>query len=91
MDASEFAKSIGFTEDGTWNNDEYTITLADSDEYAKAYTKLDTAKDVYVDPEGVALSEHSSIMKYLSKDFDVSLEADYDNDVYKVVFKEADE
>lgn len=89
MDASEFASSLGFSEEGTWSDGKYVISLKDSDDYSRAYTILDTAKDVYLDPKGVALSEHSSIMKYLTRDFDIELDADFDGDSYKVVFSEA--
>lgn len=75
--------------EGIENNNKYVITLSDSNEYARMYTLLDKNDSVYLDDlqVGNMISEHSSILKFIygDEEFTVSLEANFDEDIYKVV------
>lgn len=68
--------------------DKYVIYLNDSDEYQSAYIQLSKSDIVDLDDESTIVTEHSNIMKYLADNFDITLECDFDKDIYKIIFEE---
>jgi hypothetical protein len=84
MEPNEFAKQLGINGIGTIEGNTYTVTIANSDEYSKVYTLLDTSELMHLDTDTVTLSAQSSKMTYISDDFNVILSADFDKDTYTV-------
>ena len=82
-------KSLNITKEGKMSNNKYLITLDNSDEYSRMYTNLDKNADTYLDPEGMIMSSSTSLMTYLTDDFDITLKADFDNDKYYLIIEEA--
>lgn len=82
-------KSLNITKEGKMSNNKYLITLDNSDEYSRMYTNLDKNGDTYLDPEGMIMSSSTSLMTYLTDDFDITLKADFDNDKYYLIIEEA--
>lgn len=82
-------KSLNITKEGKMSNNKYLITLDNSDEYSRMYTNLDKNGDTYLDPEGMIMSSSTSLMTYLTDDFDITLKADFDNDNYYLIIEEA--
>lgn len=70
-------------------NGKFTILFNSSDDYQDAYVKLSKSDLVDLDDEGVIVTEHSNIMKYMADDYDLTLECDFDKDIYKLVIEEA--
>lgn len=87
MTAEEFAKSIGITGEGTTSGNIYTVNLKDSNEYSRVYTLLDKAPDADLDNDESVLSESSTLLVYLTDDFDIKLKADLDKNIYTVSFE----
>jgi hypothetical protein len=85
-----FANQIGIATQGTMSDGKYIVHLEDSDVYSKAYTLLSNSKILHLDSDEVTITEHNSTMKYLSDDFDVVLDADFDNDDYNITIEKAD-
>lgn len=88
MSLNDIRVKLGLPE-GVESNGEYTISLANSDDYARMYTKLDKNEDLFLDDENVGvISEHSSILNFVGNEgYSVSLEANFDSDTYKVVIR----
>lgn len=69
----------------------YIVMLDDSEEYAKVYSVISKLETYDLDYENIVCTEHSNIMPYLTDSWDVTLEANFDEDVYKVIIEEAKE
>lgn len=67
--------------------DVLTIDLKNSDEYARVYTRLENTELLELDEASVTMSEHSTILEYYNEEFNVTLESDFDSDVYKLVIE----
>ncbi len=89
MTIEEFVKDIGFPENGKMVDGKYIINFDNSNDYSKAYTKLDKYEGADLDPEDMVLSDTSSVMVYLTDDFDITLKADFVKDVYTLIIEEA--
>lgn len=85
----EFLNQLGISLEGQEQDGKYVIDLGDSNSYSKIYTILDKSELVDLDVENIMMDEHTSQMLYLSDDFDVTLEANLDDGVYKLVIEEA--
>ena len=89
MEIQELATKLGF-DTGVMNGDKFVITLKDSDEYAKAYTKLDASELTEFDGDASLTSEHNGEMNYVADGFDITLSGDFDKDIYSVVIEPAE-
>lgn len=89
MTNKEFIKNLGFNQEGKETNLGYEIEFKNSNEYSKAYSILDKAENIDLDIENINISEHSSTMLYLSDEYDIVLQANFDDDKYKIIVKEA--
>lgn len=87
MTVDELINSIGLPE-GELRDNVYTITLEDSDDYSRAYTKLSNADIVNLDIDNIKLSEHETVMTYLADDYDIVLTANFDDDYYTIELRE---
>ena len=85
----QLLKDLNITKPGKLNGDKYIIQLENSDEFSKMYTVLDKYEGADLDPEGMVMSSSSSIMIYLTDDFDITLKADFDKDTYQMIIEEA--
>lgn len=88
MEPKEFLAHLGITKEGRTDGSIYIVDLADSNDYARAYSALDKAAEVDLDNEASANSEHSSMLTFLSDDYDIILEANFDDNVYRLTVKE---
>jgi len=85
----QLLKDLHITKQGKMNGDKYIIQLDNSDEFSRMYTVLDKYEGADLDPEGMVMSSSSSIMVYLTDDFDITLKADFDRDTYQMIIEEA--
>ena len=85
----QLLKDLHITKQGKMNGDKYIINLDNSDEFSRMYTVLDKYEDADLDPEEMIMSSSSSLMVYLTDDFDITLKADFDKDTYQMIIEEA--
>ena len=88
MNAQEFAKELGITQDGDFVDGVYVVPLKDSNEYSRVYTILDKSDKCDLDPNEMSLDTQHSLMIYLADDFDIKLQANFDTNSYSVSFEE---
>ncbi len=81
----EFAKQLGIEQAGELIGDRYVIPLMDSDEYSLIYTKLDKSDLVDLDPTSTLVTDKVSELKYVGDEFTVKLDANFEDDFYRVV------
>lgn len=79
-----FTKKIGLDFPGEVRNGKYIIPLMGSDEYSKVYTILDKS-DLVELTEPTLVTMKASELNYVGEGMEVSLTADFTDDLYRVV------
>lgn len=88
----ELLRKIGITEAGYFSsNNNYVIDFDNSDEYNKAFSKLDRTDLVEENDDTSVINMSVSNIMYSNNDFSLNLIADFDNDTYKLVVTELKE
>lgn len=84
----ELLKSIGITAKGEYTkNGAYIVDIKDYDEYGKYYSLLDkSGLDELQDTSQITL--HTTNITYANDDYQIVLQADLDEDLYKIVVTE---
>lgn len=88
MNPQEILKKLGIDAEVIEEGSKKVAYLEDSDEFAKAYTKFDKSDLVDLDPSSVISTEDKSVMIFISDDYDITLEGNYNTDEYKITFEE---
>jgi len=88
MTAEELSKKLGITKPGEQTEVGYVVNLDNSDEFAKVYTLLDNCSYCTLNTDNMLLSDSNSMFNYFTDDFVIDLVGNFDEDTYKVVFKE---
>lgn len=84
MEINEFFKQLGVDKNIiNEENNEYIVELQDSDEFATIYTRLSKLDNI--DLIQTLMDEAHSMSEYMSDDYDITLSADFDKDIYKLV------
>ena len=87
----EFAKKLGIDYPGDIVNDKLIIPLLNSDEYSKVYTILDKSDLVELDSSCTLVTDKVSELQYFNDEFVIKLDANFIDDLYRVViFKESE-
>lgn len=87
----ELLKSIGITESGYFSNDNnYIIDFEDSDQFNKAFGKLEKSDLVEENEDSSVINLNVSNVLYLADGFSLNLIADFEQDIYKLVVTEID-
>lgn len=91
MSVEEYLKSIGISkevEQGT--DDSYIISIMNSNEFGKIFSKLENAEDLDPLEDNQVVTEQGSSLVYesISEPYILNLIADFDNDVYQLVINE---
>jgi len=82
----ELLRKIGITEAGYFSSsNNYVIDFENSDEYNKAFSKLDRTDLVEENDDTSVINMSVSNIMYSNDDFSLNLIADFDNDTYKLV------
>lgn len=82
----ELLKKIGITEAGYFSsNNNYVIDFDNSEEYNKAFSKLDRTDLVEENDDTSVINMNVSNIMYSNNEFSLNLIADFDNDTYKLV------
>jgi len=88
MEANELARELGFSQEGETKGKSYVIRLKDSNDYSRAYTLLDKSDLTELDGDAISLDVEKSTISYVSEGYRITLDADFDKDVYTVTIKE---
>jgi len=75
--------------EGSYSKDgSYVIDIYDSDDFGRIYSLLDNNKNVEELDDSSLLNQHSANISYLYDDYQLTLVADFDEDLYKLVVTE---
>lgn len=84
----ELLKSIGITAKGEYTkNGSYVVDIKDYDEYGKYYSLLDKSNLEEVQ-DTAQITLHTTNLTYANDQYQVVLQADLDEDLYKIVVTE---
>lgn len=86
MKVKEFVSKLNIDDStGEYTEKMFTKTLKDSNEFARMYSTFDNLEDSIVD---VHMTENHSICDFSLEEFDVTLDADLNEDVYILTITE---
>ncbi len=81
----ELLKSLGITAKGEYTkNGAYVVDIKDYDEYGKYYSLLEKS-DLEEVQDTAQITVHTTNVTYTSEDYQLILQADLDEDLYKLV------
>lgn len=63
-------------------------SIKNSGDYSKVYSKLDNSTIADLDFEQLEMDEHHSTLVYLSDDYDITLYANFDDELYTLTLEE---
>ena len=87
-DLIEFLKSIGITEPGEFTkNGAYVVDIRDYDEYSKYFSILNNSSLEEVQ-DTAQITIHTTNVTFASDKYQIVLQADLDEDMYKLVATE---
>jgi hypothetical protein len=85
----KFLKDIGITSKGHYGEDKsYIIDIDDSDEFGKYYSRLGKSDLLDEDENSSLIAEENASIVFEGDDYIITLLADFDKDLYKLVCKE---
>ena len=85
----ELLNNIGIRKKGHFGDSgEYIIDIDNSNEWGVIYSKLDKSPDLELQDDSSILTEEDSSIIYFSDDYQFTLMADFDNNLYKLVVSE---
>lgn len=92
MSVEEYLRALGITNELEQGDepDAYVISLMNSNEFGKVFTKLENAEDLLPLEDNQVITEQGTSLVYESKSepFLLNLIADFDGDVYSLVINE---
>ncbi len=84
----ELLKSIGITSKGEYTKQgAYVVDIKDYDEYSKYFSLLEKS-DLEEVQDTAQITIHTTNVTFVSDDYQIVLQADLDEDLYKVVVTE---
>ena len=82
----ELLKKIGINNPGYYSDSStYVVDLNDSDEYSKAFTKLDNTDLVEELSDSSVSNAYVSNVMYVNDDYSINIIADFDSETYKII------
>ena len=84
----ELLKQIGIKEPGEYTkNGSYVVDIKDYDEYSKYYSLLEKS-DLEEVQDTAQITIHTTNVTFASEEYQIVLQADLDEDMYKLVVTE---
>ena len=80
----DFVYSLNIPFEGEFKGEEYVIALENSNDFSEAYNIVSTNKDLNIKNDSIANDSEARFLFY-SDNYDISLLADFDDDIYRVV------
>lgn len=88
----ELLNKIGINQAGHFEKDgNYVIEFETSNEYNRAFSRLDRCELIEENPDASAISLSASVVVYENDEFILQLISDFDKDKYKLIVKEVED
>lgn len=88
----ELLRRIGITSPGYHTKDDnYVIDFEDSNEFNKAFSRLDKSSEVEENDDASVINLNVSNVLYSNNEFTLNLIADFDQNTYKLVVSKIEE
>lgn len=85
----EFLERIGLPSNGDYSSEGiFIVELKDSDEFAKAYSKLDRSNLVEEDIDSSVMSLDNGSIQFIGDDYSITLLSNDEDDDYRLTVKE---
>ena len=82
----ELLKKIGINNPGYYSDSStYVVELDDSDEYSKAFTKLDKTDLVDAMSDSRVRNAYVSNVMYINDYYSINIIADFESETYKII------
>ena len=82
-------RELGLALEGEYSKDgSYVVDIYDSNEFGKVYSTLENNKDAEELYDNSLLTVHNANISYLFGDYQLTLNADFDQELYKLVITE---
>lgn len=82
----ELLKKIGINNPGYYSDSStYVVEMNDSDEYSKAFTKLDNTDLVEELSASSVSNAYVSNVMYVNDDYSINIIADFESETYKII------
>ena len=89
MTFEKYLRELGIDKVGTYaEDDSYVVDLDDSKDFGEMYSKLDRSELDPLDYSSIMTVHNASLLYQFENIYQVSLIADFDEDTYKMVFRE---
>lgn len=83
-----FLDEIGVDSTGESGETKYILQLADSDEWARYYTILNSNEELERSEDASMAEEHASVLTYRGKNYKIRLNANFDENYYTISVEE---
>ena len=88
----ELLNKIGINQAGHFEKDgSYVVEFETSNEYNKAFSRLDRCDVIEENPDSTAISLTASVVVYENDNFILQLVSDFEKDEYKLIVKEVED
>ena len=82
-------RELGLALEGEYSKDgSYVVDIYDSNEFGKVYSALESNNDAEELYDNSLLTIHNANISYLFGDYQLTLNADFDQELYKLVITE---
>ena len=84
----ELLKKLNISKEGKYVGDVYTISMESYDEFSAIYNILEQSDDITKDSDESAFNMDEAHVVYNTDDYEINLNGDLIDDVYKLQIKE---
>lgn len=88
---TSFLEDLDLDMTGKFTDRRYTVTLDNSDDYARYYTILDHADNLELSDTSSMSQEFATVLTYVNDDYKVKLNANFVDDYYTLTVEEEHE
>lgn len=85
---TNFLKSLGISTEGGFKGNRYIVELKDSDEWARYYSVFSENPDFELSEASSMSQEFASVITYVSDEYKVGLNANFDDNYYTLSLEE---
>jgi len=88
IEIEEFLQKLGIKSKGEESDNGYVVDLKNSDEFFKVYSTFDVSNLLDEAEEATTLTEENGNITFYSDDYQLTLTADFEADMYKLIIVE---
>lgn len=84
----QLLKEIGINETGTYTSDgSYVVDIKDYNLYGRYFSLLENSDLVEESQDTTQITIHTTNITYVSDKYQITLQADFEEDLYKIIMK----